>query len=156
MRLLTAVLILAALPAQAESPRRAMFPSDGSCYLRQYSRDHLAKHPDQLVTQIAIGPANGQAEADVLILHVAVYVRGSDEQYRGNAWCENTGGSLSCNLEGDGGWFSLSPGNKGALDMKVGRAPLGFEGSSGFITFGADASDDDSFVIPKVPADACP
>jgi hypothetical protein len=156
MKALAALLILAALPAQAQSPRQTLFPTDGSCYLRQYSNRHLADHPNQLVTQIALGPEYGQAEADVLILRVAVYARGSNERFTGSAYCENTGASLSCGLEGDGGRFSLSPGKKGALTMRVGRDPLGFEGSRGFLTFGGGVSDDETFLIPRVPADACP
>ena len=119
--LAAALAVTTVLPVAAETARWIMFPSDGACYLRQYSRDHLAKHQNQLVTHISLGPEYGQTEADVLILRVAVYVRGSDEQYRGSAYCDSTGSSLSCHLEGDGGWFTLSPGKNGALAMKVGR-----------------------------------
>ena len=43
-------------PALAQSPLDRIFETGSDCYLRSYSRDHLAKHPDQLVTEIAIGP----------------------------------------------------------------------------------------------------
>lgn len=145
-----------AVPAMAQSPRQAMFPSDATCYLRQYSRDHLAGHPDQMVTQIAVGPDQGNWESDVLVLRVALYLRGSNERHMGHAYCENTGGALSCGLGGDGGWFTLQPARKGGLLMTVGRDPLGFEGARGFVSIGGPASDDDSFLIPPVPADACP
>ncbi len=152
MRLALA-LTLAATPALAESPQAAMFPSDASCYLRQYSQIHLAGHPDQMVREIALGPAGQQGHQ--LVLRVAVYLRGSTERFTADAYCENTGGSLSCGLEGDGGWFTLESARQG-LKMKVGREPLGFEGETGFITFGGAASDDNVFLLPPVPADACP
>lgn len=145
-----------ALPAAAEAVRWVMFPSDGACYLRQYSRDHLAANQNQMVTQIAIGPEYGQAEAAVLVLRVAVYVRGSDEQFRGSAYCDTRGGSLSCWLEGDAGQFSLTPAKNGAIKLQVGTSPLLFEGKRGYLGFGAEASDDNTFLIPRVPADACP
>ena len=44
---------LLATPALGETPREAMFPSDGSCYRRQYSADHLAAHPAQRMEWIA-------------------------------------------------------------------------------------------------------
>jgi hypothetical protein len=156
MRRLAAVLILAALPVAAQTPRQILFPHDGSCYLRQYSREHLATHPDQMVTQIALGPEYGQAEADVLVLRLAVQARGSAERFTASAYCDNAGDSLSCGIEGDGGLFTLTPGRKGALTMKVGRDPLGFEGARGFFTFGGGVSDDETFLIPPVPADSCP
>lgn len=159
MRALSLSLCLAALPAlplAAQSPRDAMFPTDASCYLRQYSRQHMADHPDQLVTQIAVGPEQGAFEADVLILKVAVYLRGSDERFLASAYCDNTGGTLSCGLEGDGGWFQMKPAKGGAVMLMVGRDPLGFEGARGFVTFGGGVSDDERFLIPRVPADACP
>lgn len=146
-------LMLSAPPALAQSPSEAMFPGGQGCYLRQYAQLHLVGHPDQLVRQIALGPSD--APGRDLVLRLAVYLRGSDERFVADAYCENTGGSLSCGLEGDGGWFTLEPSRQG-VKMRVGREPLGFEGQSGFVTFGGGASDDDVFLIPAVPADACP
>lgn len=146
-------LLLSAPPALAESPRAAMFPNQTSCYLRQYSQAHLAGHPDQRVRQIALGPSD--APGRDLVLRVAVSLRGLQERFVADAYCENTGGSLSCGLEGDGGWFTLTPAKQG-VKMKVGREPLGFEGETGFVSFGGGASDDDVFLIPPVAAEACP
>lgn len=113
--LLACLATLPGLPARAESPRQALFPGDASCYLRHYSRDHLASHPDQLVTEIAIGPEPGSMEADVLVLRLALYMRGNSDQLRAHAYCDNTGGTLSCALEGDAGRFEIKPTAKGAL-----------------------------------------
>lgn len=154
MRLLIPLMLLAT-PALAESPIQALFPSDGSCYLRHYNRSHMASHPDQMVTEIAMGPASGARSGRVVILNVQVQLRGASEIYQAAAYCENTGGAVSCGLEGDGGWFQLQPHAKG-MKMTVGSMPLGFEGRNGFVTFGAEASDDDSFILPRVPADSCP
>jgi hypothetical protein len=143
--------------AEARSPRDTMFPRDTSCYLRHYDRAHLARHPGQVVEGIALGPDSGAFEADVLVLRLLVGVRDGGGLARGLAYCENTGGALSCELTQDGGWFTLTPAKGGALRMEVGSAPLGLPvGGIGRLTFGAGASDDDVFLIPPVPADACP
>ena len=86
---------------------------------------------------------------------MAVTLRGNPEHFMGYAYCDNTGGTLSCGLEGDAGWFQMKPTAKGALLM-VGRDGIGFEGNSGFVELGGGRSDDESFALPKVPADSCP
>lgn len=154
MRLVLPLLLLA-LPAQAQSPRDALFPSDGACYLRHYDRAHLTAHPNQLVEEIAIGPEPGSMEADVLVLRLALYLRGRDEQFRAAAYCENDGAGLGCHLEGDAGWFVLEPGPKG-MRLRVGRDGLWFEGASGQVTLGGGQSDDAVLALKPVPADSCP
>lgn len=155
MRRLALALSLLATPALAQSPRAAMFPSDASCYLRHYDKAHLAKHPAQRVREIAIGPMTGNFESDVLILKVMVWIDGHDGYYTGVASCENTGGSLSCQLEGDAGWFTLTPRRQGAILMKLGRDGIGFEGRD-FVTLSGSSGDDREFLLPPVAADSCP
>lgn len=132
-------LLLIATPAFAESPRDALFPTERSCYQRQYDKAHLAKHPDQLVKTIAVGPEPGTMNARQLVLRVTVSLRGMAEQLLGYAYCENTGAVLSCGMEGDAGWFQIKPTAKGAL-IQVGRDGIGFEGDTGFVALGGDES----------------
>lgn len=155
MRRLALALTLAATPALADSPRAQMFPSDASCYLRQYDDAHLASHPDQMVTMIALGPDQGNWEADVLVLKIAVQLRDSSELFQSYAYCDTEGALLACQLEGDGGGFHLKPHARGPF-MMVGEEALGFEGADGFVTFGGGFTDDDAFILPLVPADSCP
>lgn len=148
--------LLAATPTLAQSPRQAMFPGDQGCYLRHYTAAHLADHPDQMVREIALGPEPAETDARFLALRLAVSLRGSDDHLTATAYCENTGGDLSCQLEGDGGWFTLSPGKNGALRLSIPTEPLGFETATGFVTFGGEASDDRLLALHPVPADSCP
>lgn len=153
---LTLALTLA-LPVQARSPRDVMFPSDGSCYLRHYSRDHLASHPQQRVEDILIGPwAPGRDDPRYLVLKLAVSLRDRPGLFWGVAFCENTGGDLSCGLEGDAGHFTLSPEGNGALRLSVGRHGLLFEGETEMIEISGTTGDDRVFLMPAVPADSCP
>ena len=155
-RFLLLPLVLAATPALAKSPRDAMFPADQGCYLRHYSAAHLASHPDQLVTEIALGPDAKGTDARYLTLRLGVSLRGTSDYFLSYAYCENTGGALSCHLEGDAGWFTLEPAAKGGLLMTTGRGGIGFEGAQGMFQIGGSASDDQSFLIPPVSADSCP
>jgi hypothetical protein len=136
-----------AFPAQADM----ILP--GQCYLRQYSRDHLVQHPDQRVTQIAVGPEGGTGDP---ILRVAVMLRGDREVYSGAAYCTRWGRKMDCAMEGDMGAFTLEPAKDGAVRLSVGSPGMSFEGTAGFIDLAADRGDDRVFLIPPVPADACP
>lgn len=151
---LTLALTLLATPALADSPRDEMFPSDGSCYLRHYDRAHLAAHPGQNIAEIAIGPLSGAFDARELILNVRITLRGSGNMYSGAAYCENTGGSLSCHLEGDAGWFTLTPRPGGAVRLDVGKGGIVFEGRD-FLYISGTMGDDRQFLMPPVPADSC-
>lgn len=137
-------------PAQAE----VILP--GSCYLREYSRQHLAKHPDQMVRMIALGPETGAGEADAPILRVAVMLRGGGEVLTGTAYCDGWGKRMDCGMEGDAGAFLLEPASNGAVRLSVSRQGLFFEGSEGFVELRGDRGDDRVFLIPSVPPDACP
>lgn len=153
MRRALVPLICLALPAHAESPRAALFPEDQGCYRRDYDAGHLAAHPDQLVKTIRLSADRPYSDERSLLLAIEILPRGS-EAVLAHAQCENTGGSLSCALEGDAGWLTLEPTSKG-LRAKVGRDGIGFETDTGFITFGGGQSDDAVFAIPRAPEEAC-
>lgn len=155
MRRLALLAALAASPALAQSPREAMFPSDGTCYLRHYDKGHMAAHPAQRVREIAIGPLSGSFGGDELILAVNVTLRDSPEIFTGAAYCENSADTLGCHLEGDAGWFTLHPRPGGKILLEVSRDGIGFEGSD-FIELSGNSGDDREFLLPPVPADSCP
>jgi hypothetical protein len=146
-------LIVVALCCATAVPAHADIVLPGQCYLRQYSRDHLVQHPNQRVTQIAVGP---EAETSDSILRVAVMLRGDREVYSGAAYCNQWGRKMDCAMEGDMGSFTLEPAKDGAVRLSVGLPGMSFEGATGFIDLAADRGDDRVFLIPPVPADACP
>ena len=149
----TLALCLAAAPALAQSPRDRLFPDDLGCYRRDYDAAHLAAHPDQLVKTIRLSADRPFSDERFLLLAVEILPRGG-EAVLAHAYCENTGGILSCGLEGDAGWLQLEPTAKG-LRAKVGRDGIGFETDTGFLTFGGGQSDDEVFALPRVDEEAC-
>jgi hypothetical protein len=153
MRRFMVVLCLIAPPALAESPREALFADNRGCYRRDYDAAHLAKHPDQLVKTIRLSPDAEFSDDHSLLLALEILPRGG-EAVLAHGICENTGGSLSCGLEGDAGWLMLEPTAKG-LRATVGRDGISFETDTGFVTFGGGHSDDAVFAIPRAPEEAC-
>ena len=141
---------VAAAPVAAQSPMDRMFPDRSGCYLRQYSPDHLAKHPEQRVTRIAL-----TAEADVadpmLGLWVDVTLRGvPGGEYLALAYCENIDDTLYCSMEGDAGAFTITPRKDGAILIEVGRYGMSFENEAGFVSLEQKRGDDRSFLLQKV------
>ena len=144
----TILALLAAMPSLAESPQQQMFPGPDSCYARVYSSDHLAKHPAQRVTRIAISPDFVSASpqfAVALRLAFRGPVTGTAEA---TGYCENNGGStIYCGLEGDAGGFQITPAKGGAILITVSSLGLAFETDSGFVALERDSGDDRSFLL---------
>lgn len=152
-----AALLASAAPALAKGPMDRIFPTDASCYLRHYDKTHMSKHQDQLVTDIAIGPyAREWGTRDYVVVTVMVSVRGTDEFFLGNAYCEEGGADLFCQMEADAGAFTLTPDKGGKIMLRLTRDGMAFEGQSGFIALSGTSGDDRAFLMPPVPADSCP
>jgi hypothetical protein len=87
-------------------------------------------------------------------LTLAVSLRGPDAgRAEAVAYCENSGGTLSCVMEGDAGAFRIEPASGGAILISTGRDGMGFETSTGYVTLQARQGDDRSFLLK--PAQGC-
>ena len=141
----------AATSAGAESPQDQVFPGPGSCYARSYSEDHLAKHPAQRVTRIAISPDFSIADP-LLGVHLTLRLRGvPGGAFEAFGYCENEGGdTLYCGMEGDAGGFAITPAKNGAILIKVSSLGMSFENETGFATLERNSGDDRSFLLQPV------
>jgi hypothetical protein len=153
--LLLLVPLVFALPALAQGLRGDLFPSDGACYLRFYGDAHMASHPDQRVTEIAIGPDAAQTTVAALAVRLQVQTRDSDDFYTGIAYCTDAGSRLECGIEGDSGGFTLQL-RADALQLNVGDGGIFLEGPSDVLAISGTTGDDRTFRLPPVPADSCP
>jgi hypothetical protein len=141
------------LPAMAQGPIDKLFPGKSGCYARSYSLSHLAKHPEQLVTDIAL-LADPEVADPMLGLWVLVELRGDIAgSYEGFGYCDPAGPGLACRMEGDAGSFTVTEDEAGAILIEVGRHGMSFEGEVDFITLMPDRGDDRSFLLKPV---ACP
>lgn len=138
-----------ALPALAQSPREQMFPTDDSCYARDYSDQHLQSHPAQRVTAISLTPYTGTASDPLLQLWVKVSLRGQPGgDFEALSYCENNGAAtLYCGMEGDAGGFAVTPEKNGAVMVTVSSLGMGFENHSGLVTLDRESGDDRSFLL---------
>jgi hypothetical protein len=143
------LMLVAALPAAAQSPRDLMFPTASSCYARDYSIAHLASHPMQQVSSISLTPDRAAAADPLLQLWVTVTVRSlPGSRLEALAYCEDNGAdTLSCDMEGDAGRFSVTPAKGGAVLVAVSSSGMSFEGDTSFLTLERNQGDDRSFLL---------
>ena len=157
MKPLLVALLVAATPVAAESPRDQMFGDPSACYARRYTRSHLDDHPAQRVMQMFLTRwAPERRNRRYLVLELTLVTRRPQDRFEGIAYCENEAGHLFCQLEGDGGSFTLEPYKDGRIQLAVTRDGMRFEGSREFIEISGRSGDDRVFLLPKAPAGACP
>jgi len=149
---------LAACAQEAPAPEAGLgqsFIADGGCYARSYDAAHLAAHPEQRVNSFHLGDASPEwdAVAQGQQFHVAFgfTLTGGADVYSGVAVCEPAGASVRCDVEGDGGSFTLE--HEGDA-LRVAIARLEAEGPNDF-SGDLAASDDTVFVLPPADASAC-
>ncbi len=144
-------LVLGAGPAWADSPWNRMFPNAESCYARDYSADHLARHPDQRVTALRLAPAERQPADTWPPVRLRVDLRGpGGGAAEALAYCENIADALYCLLEGDAGAFSLAvrgDPKEGTILLSVGRDGVALETASDFVLLEANRGDDRTFIL---------
>lgn len=97
-------------PTQAQSLYQTL-ARNGACFARSYDQAHLRAHPDQTVTHFFIGdPGPDWAETQSPAHYNLVFgfqVLGGADTYSGVAICEPRGARAACDIEGDGGSFTV-------------------------------------------------
>ena len=133
------------------NPMQDIFPGKSGCYARSYSADHLAAHPDQLVTEIVLTPEASVADP-MIGLWLDLTLRGDIAgTYLGFGYCEASGPGLDCGMEGDAGSFTIAPDTNGGILVEVGPYGMSFEAETDYITLKSDRGDDRSFLLRPAP-----
>lgn len=161
--LLVLVLCGMAAPVAAQSVLETHLRGPGSsgCYLRDYAPAHLAAHPVQQVREVALGPVNWAppggwgGNAPDVVLRVAVALR-DGRRATALAACITAGPQLLCAMEGDEGAFGLEARAGGAVLLRPLHRGMVFAAGAERIVLSPDVGDDRAFLVPPVPADACP
>jgi len=132
-RVITAVLIGSATAVSAQELRVLMpTPGQRACYGRMYDRAHLADHPDQLVTFMALElkapqtpmhrePNTTYRDFDFTLW---VKVRGKDQVFWTGDNCDWSydGKTVRCPVVCDGGEFHITPARQaGSITLTVDR-----------------------------------
>ena len=144
--LLAGVTALLPLASAAQSPMDRFFPTPATCYARDYTAAHLAAHPQQRTTSLALTPL-GRSDR-LLDLRLVITFRGQPgEAMVAVAYCENISNSLYCLMEGDAGAFAITAAKDGAILLEVSSRGMSFEGARDFVTLESDRGDDRSFLL---------
>lgn len=89
----------------------------GACFARDYDAAHLSAHPDQTVTHFHLGdPGPDWRETQALDhYNVAFGFRtiGGDDTYSGVGICEPRDDLAACDIEADGGAFTIERNGEG-------------------------------------------
>ena len=103
------------------------------CFARAYSTDELRRKPRQTVTNFFVWhaqPDPRRAENPrTFEIEFGFRVRPSQRLFTARATCRDGGGPIACNIEGDGGAFTIEPNGDG-LRITISRVEV--EGQKGF------------------------
>lgn len=107
----------------------------GGCYVREYSEEHLARYPEQVVDRISIlfGPYDGTVFADVKVVLADQGHAARDGH--GGAYLSETAGNFSSPLkfgvECDGGSFDVISFDENAITIETSRFRISRDGCGG-------------------------
>ena len=144
-------LMIAATPMAEAGP----LANGQGCYVRTYSADHLAKHPDQLVRFISLSPVPIASLPGQFVMNLMVNQRGSDDFPSALITCKPNGALLDCIAAENRGRLTISERFKGKLTLTVGSGGLVLAGQNRDVVISGTRGDDRSFLVPQVDGDQC-
>ncbi|WP_283178466.1 hypothetical protein [Gemmobacter sp. 24YEA27] len=169
MRLLTGLTLAALFATSALTQAEARIPQ--GCFARDYTADHLAKTPRQHIAslRISLGPdpwGNGFISA-IVTGRFSDQGRArsegfSDRSFRQAAFCGETGGKTTCQVECDGGSFTIRSARGDSLEIETSSFTLEVpgagaeEGCGGLSDLAETGSAKTTYRLTRAPASACP
>ncbi len=156
-RCMQAIVLLA---AATPFPSAAMAAVSAGCYERSYDAAHMAGHPRQSVTRIAVEVKTpGGVEPYAASASLSARMRGRKTRMYTGGDCMAEGEGLSCAMDDDSGSFLLTQ-NGGGLklvntaDIRLHRLDRGPEDDGAAYLRGKD-SEERIFLLLPAPAKAC-
>lgn len=142
-------------------------PNVPACFGRVYTAGHLADHPKQKVSEIAMRLIDRQAGADPAIpgvghlFQLRVRLRGENKLLKALGPCMAEGGKVFCGVECDGGGIYARKRDDGALilsfdDMWGIRMTTTCDEDEADAAELLPGADDKSFRLDPLPASQCP
>lgn len=148
----------------------APVPGTQACFRRDYSKEHLAAHPDQTVKSMEFRVAYHRFEPEQnypegqrnYYFQMFVERRGEEQRLEASGECTSgPEGQIFCGVECDGGGLGISAGRGGGLMVDLTahdyiRMTQGCGGEDGdFVLLGA-GKDDKLFRLDRVADAQCP
>ena len=140
--------------AHAQGPYDTLTHS-GACFARSYSGAHLRAHPNQTVTRFFLGdPGSDWRETQTRAHYNVAFgfrILGRNDTFSGIAICAPRGLVAACDIEGDGGAFTIERSGAGLL-IRLGRMQV-----EGMRDFSPDLALRDNRVMQlrRAPRSAC-
>lgn len=130
------------------------------CYARIYDEAHLKAHPQQRVKAIEFEMTKENASgtpntAENFELGFGIKTTRSAGWYTGLAICKDNGAAIDCFLEGDGGRFSLTPDQDGAMRLATGDYGIALEGDKDVLELSGTEGDDKVFILTPTERPVC-
>jgi len=146
--------LLLAPPAAAAGFEEQWKDGAPGCFARAYDAKHLAAHPRQRVTHIALGPSRLGAPTPPGAFEVtfSLVLKGDGGSYQSEGICRATAKAVTCDAEGDGGRFTIRPDGRNIL-IRIERLVL--EGASDVTPDLAVGGDDRVLRLSPGPDSAC-
>ena len=153
-----AVFIAAACSAPVSADPPSLFETltrASACFARAYDAAHLAAHPQQTVTHFFVGEAGAEWRSTQTPGHFNIafgfQITGRPDTYAGVGICTPNGDRVACDIEGDGGAFTISSHDDG---LRIDAARIEVEGANDFSPDLA-AADNRVMLLRPVAAPAC-
>ncbi|MBI3440169.1 MAG: hypothetical protein HY054_16215 [Proteobacteria bacterium] len=143
-------------PVLADTPSLfATLTRPGACFARTYDSAHLTAHPRQTVRRFFVRepgaewrPTQAPGHFDVAF---GFQIIGSSDTYAGMGICTPNGARAACDIEGDGGSFTISRHGDG---LRIDTARIEAEGAHDFSPDLA-AGDNRVMLLRPAAAPAC-
>jgi hypothetical protein len=147
------VLLAGCSPAPAHAPSLAeRLTTPEVCFSRTYDAAHLAAHPQQTVRRFFLGDPGDEwrsiQRSDEFNLAFGFQLVGDEDVYSGIGVCRSSEAGADCDIEGDGGRFTIEANGDG-VRIRVSRMEV--EGPN---DFSPDLALADNRVILLRPATA--
>jgi hypothetical protein len=143
-------------------PFEEIFPTETSCYLREYASSHLAKHPDQTVTRIALGPdLDAWMGGATSIIRLSLVLR-DGTALTDVADCSSVGAETVCVMVAGLESVTITVTQDG-IRLQLGPEGMSFETTDPTmpdavprVTISGTSGDDRVFDIPATRSSGCP
>lgn len=157
--LLVAACVAFALSGACTAKAQTLYDTltqEGACFARDYDGAHLRAHPDQTVTHFHLGdPGPDWRDAqrpDHYNVAFGFRVAGDADTYSGVGICQPRGALAACDIESDGGAFTIERHDSG---LRIRLTRMQVEGMSDFSTDLA-LGDNRVMLLHPAPSTACP
>lgn len=94
------------------------------CFVRNYDKDHLARHLDQTITSVKIKIYRNPSDVDTRWFAIRMQRRGEFKALHNEGVCKYENSETKCSVECDGGGVRLTNRPNSAVLMRLGIYPL--------------------------------